>query len=52
MARLNHANIVRYYDSWFDHRAPDLNMQTNKTSSIPTVGDSTYSSLATVTSLA
>ena len=39
MARLNHNNIVRYYDSWFDDWAPELS-QIHMPPSIPTVGSS------------
>ena len=44
MARLNHKNIVRYYDSWFDDWAPDLSRVGGlATPPIPTVGNSTDS---------
>jgi len=42
MARLNHANIVRYYDSWFDDWAPQLSHGLT-TQSILTVGNTTNS---------
>lgn len=45
MARLNHNNVVRYYDSWFDDWAPDLS-QVRAAPSIPTVGDTSNGSLS------
>ena len=44
MARLNHENIVRYYDSWFGDWDPHFN--SHVTPSMPAVGYSASSSLS------
>jgi len=49
MARLNHNNIVRYYDSWFDNCAPDFS-QIHTT--IPAVGSSANTDVQSVKSSA